>query len=455
MCRSPGSPSKVAGGARTPYDAVEKLEHWFVASGTFHYSNHPPVISPPLVTFVTKTHAGYCQYFAGAMALMLRYLGIPARVAVGFAGGTYDPKRRLWNVTDREAHAWVEVWFKGYGWLPFDPTPAAPWRRPRLTRPGGSAAGWGQLDRVRPRPSRAGPPSRGGRVSRRRSAPRTGSSTGAAGGFRPDPGVRGRGSGERHERSWPVLLLLAVLAGAVGVIVLTKSVFRLGRSIRRNPRGVAASCRQELTSFLVDQRIEAPRSATFGDLGELVRREFGVRPEAFVAAATAARFGPAETRLPRPLPAARAARPPRHRAPQPHAAGASARAVVAPLAHAAGGVVSESTYNLFQRGRRHLRAGMAAQATVSLEKAKRREPDKASIRETLGIAYFRIRRWSEAEAEFRKVLELSPVNDYAHYALGRCLEKQGRNAEANRHYKLASSLQPGSQQYRARIRELD
>jgi Flp pilus assembly protein TadD len=98
---------------------------------------------------------------------------------------------------------------------------------------------------------------------------------------------------------------------------------------------------------------------------------------------------------------------------------------------------------------------MAAQATVSLEKAARREPDKASIREALGIAYFRIRRWREAEAEFRKVLELSPVNDYAHYALGRTLEKQGRIAEANRHYKLASSLDPGSDQYRARVRELD
>src|SRR3954468_11539952 len=117
--------------------------------------------------------------------------------------------------------------------------------------------------------------------------------------------------------------------------------------------------------------------------------------------------------------------------------------------------MSESTYSLFQRGRRHLRAGMAAQATVSLEKAKRREPDKDSIREALGIAYFRIRRWSEAEEEFRKVLELSPVNDSAPSALGRCIEKQGRHREANRHYKLASPLQPESTQYRARIRELD
>ncbi len=112
---------------------------------------------------------------------------------------------------------------------------------------------------------------------------------------------------------------------------------------------------------------------------------------------------------------------------------------------------AESTYSLFRKGQAHLKRGMPAQATVSLEKAKKREPDKASIREALGIAYFRIRRWEEAEVEFRKVLELSPVNDYAHYALGRCLEKQGRGREANRHYKLASSLKPGSNQYRARI----
>ena len=117
--------------------------------------------------------------------------------------------------------------------------------------------------------------------------------------------------------------------------------------------------------------------------------------------------------------------------------------------------MSESTYSLFQKGRAHLERGMAAQATVALEKAKRREPEKESIREALGIAYFRIRRWQAAEAEFRKLLELSPVNDYAHYALGRCLEKQGQDREANVHYKLASSLQPESQQYRARIRELD
>ncbi len=112
-------------------------------------------------------------------------------------------------------------------------------------------------------------------------------------------------------------------------------------------------------------------------------------------------------------------------------------------------------YDLFQQGRRHLESKMAAQATVPLEKAKRLEPDKASIREALGIAYFRIQRWSEAEAEFRAVLELSPADDYAHYALGRALEKQGRVAEANGHYKLASSMNPESERYADRIMDLE
>ena len=112
-------------------------------------------------------------------------------------------------------------------------------------------------------------------------------------------------------------------------------------------------------------------------------------------------------------------------------------------------------YDLFQEGRSRLKKGMAAQATVPLEKAKRREPNKASIRESLGIAYFRIGRFEEAAEEFRAVLELSPADDYAHYALGRCLEKQGHTAEANGHYKLAHSLRPGSDTYASRVMDLE
>ena len=112
------------------------------------------------------------------------------------------------------------------------------------------------------------------------------------------------------------------------------------------------------------------------------------------------------------------------------------------------------TFDLFQQGRAHLKQGMAAQATVALEKAKAREPEKASIREALGIAYFRLQRYDEAADEFRKMLELSPADDYAHYALGRCLEKLGRAHEANGQYKLARALRPGHKRYAARIRDL-
>ena len=247
---------QVAGRARTPYDAVADLETWFVASGTFHYSNHPTVISPPLVTFVTKTHAGYCQYFAGAMALMLRYLGIPARVAVGFAGGTYDPKHHLWDVTDREAHAWVEVWFKGYGWLPFDPTPTSPGAAPRPLQ---DAAGVTAGRAGGPTPSQA---KHAGRASRADTtvASKLGTQNGflhghVASGSPASRLRRGNPSGGAN-RSRPLLLLLAVLAAAVLGIALTKIAFRLVRSFRRDPRAVAAACRQELTAFLLDQRIE-------------------------------------------------------------------------------------------------------------------------------------------------------------------------------------------------------
>ena len=105
------------------------------------------------------------------------------------------------------------------------------------------------------------------------------------------------------------------------------------------------------------------------------------------------------------------------------------------------------TYDLYHKGRAHMAAGMNAQATVSLEKAKRREPEKTSIREALGIAYFRIRRFAEAEREFRDILELRPVDHYAHYALGRCLEKQGRPKEAAGHYRLARFFRPQNKDY--------
>jgi transglutaminase-like putative cysteine protease len=292
---------KLAGSANTPYDAVARLERWFLDSGGFTYSNHPTVISPPLVGFVTQTRSGYCQYFAGAMTLMLRYLGIPARVAVGFAGGTYSARRHAWLVTDLDSHAWVEVWFKGYGWLPFDPTPPVPGSTRLPSLPGSSVPlGSGGPPVV---PTFHGTGDFGGKsavaskLSRQNGLVRPHTAAG------PLPVVETRGKGV-GTRAWPVLLLLLALGAAAGAILAAKAGFRLKRWATREPRRVAAACREELALFLVDQRIAVPPSATVRELGELVRFEFGAEPGPFVAAASAARFAPSDAAAP----AARTAR---------------------------------------------------------------------------------------------------------------------------------------------------
>jgi Flp pilus assembly protein TadD len=111
----------------------------------------------------------------------------------------------------------------------------------------------------------------------------------------------------------------------------------------------------------------------------------------------------------------------------------------------------DDTYELFQQGKAHLKRGDNAQATVPLEKAKRREPDKASIREALGVAYLRMRRYQEAAAEFEHILAAAPANDYAHYCLGRCLDRMGDRRTALGHYKMALWLRPGVDYYREAV----
>ncbi len=80
----------------------------------------------PLANFLFTRRKGHCEYFASAMAVMLRSSGIPARLATGFQSGVYNPVSDLWLVRASDAHSWVEAWIAGYGWTTFDPTPADP-----------------------------------------------------------------------------------------------------------------------------------------------------------------------------------------------------------------------------------------------------------------------------------------------------------------------------------------
>jgi Flp pilus assembly protein TadD len=106
-------------------------------------------------------------------------------------------------------------------------------------------------------------------------------------------------------------------------------------------------------------------------------------------------------------------------------------------------------YDLFRRGSELLEAGDYSAAAIPLEKASRFEPDKTSIREALGRAYFRAGQYAKAREEFRAVVERAPVNDFAHFCLGRSLEKTGRWKEARRHLALACNLRPDRADYRA------
>jgi Flp pilus assembly protein TadD len=106
-------------------------------------------------------------------------------------------------------------------------------------------------------------------------------------------------------------------------------------------------------------------------------------------------------------------------------------------------------YDLYRRGSALLEAGDYSAAAIPLAQASRFEPDKTSIREALGRAYFRSGRYKQATEEFQAVVERAPVNDFAHFCLGRALEKTGRREEARRHLALACCLRPERADYRA------
>ena len=109
---------------------------------------------------------------------------------------------------------------------------------------------------------------------------------------------------------------------------------------------------------------------------------------------------------------------------------------------------ADAVYDLFTRGTALLEAGDFYAATVPLEQARNLEPDKSSIREALGRAYFRSARFRAAAKEFAAVVERHPVNDYAHFCLGRSLENTGRPAQASRHAALAAGMRPDRDDYR-------
>jgi Flp pilus assembly protein TadD len=109
---------------------------------------------------------------------------------------------------------------------------------------------------------------------------------------------------------------------------------------------------------------------------------------------------------------------------------------------------NENAYELFKKGSELLEQGDFMAASVPLERAKTLEPDKGSIREALGRAYFRSRNFEQAAVEFEAVVERAPTNDYALCCLGRSLMESGRPDEARKPLVLAAGLRPDRRDYR-------
>ena len=270
---------RLRAGARTPYGAVVAIETWLRETGGFSYDESPRPTEglPPLAHFVAEGKRGYCQHFAGAMALMLRFLGIPARVAAGFTSGKREDGG--WTVTDHNAHAWVEVWFPEYGWLAFDPTPG---RGALAATYSVSSAGFNPGDAADAFGPRRGGVNAGGALELDRWLLKERLAN------RQQAGGSGRDRGGART-IWLLLALVLATAGAIGAAKLLR---RRLRYLTRDPRRLAAAARHELADYLVDQGLVVSSSATPQELNQLVRDELGADARPFAAALAEARFGP-------------------------------------------------------------------------------------------------------------------------------------------------------------------
>jgi protein-glutamine gamma-glutamyltransferase len=121
--RIPELARKITEHDRTPYDKAADLERYFHTSFRYTLDLSDMNKPDPLAYFLFNKRAGHCEYFASAMVIMLRTLGIPARYVTGFLPGEFNDLAQDYIIRASDAHSWVEVYFPQYGWITFDPTP--------------------------------------------------------------------------------------------------------------------------------------------------------------------------------------------------------------------------------------------------------------------------------------------------------------------------------------------
>ncbi len=253
---------RVVAGAHTPYGAVTRIERYLRSN--YAYRESVPQRNFPLRAFLFEDRAGYCQQFSGAMALMLRMVGIPTRVASGFSPGT--PDNGSYVVRDFDAHSWVEVYFNRIGWVSFDPTPGA---APAASR----STGLGLRSLNAPPTGRALSEQIGGHLRRTVFPHRTAVGSGSS-------------------PAGPVLLAvaLALVAGAAGILGL-----RALRSRSLPPEAAVEAQLSELASALARLRSWSARGTTLLGLERRLGLVAGPATAAYAANLRLARYSRGES----------------------------------------------------------------------------------------------------------------------------------------------------------------
>lgn len=283
---------RVAGDAATPYAAVNRIEAYLRAN--YAYDEQPPFPTslpadwpageptgdPPLVDFLLNSRRGFCQHFAGSMAVMLRTLGIPTRVAVGYTGGRYDSTAERWKVLDRDAHSWVEVWFPRYGWLPFDPTPGRSAPNPASVSSPDYAPTRLEIDLGGIADAAVDPPVPSGDAPAPTPAPAT-----------PEAAAPAQDAGGGGGPGWRWALLALPLPLGVAPARRWRRRLRGRRGGDERSRVVAAT--RELEASLAPLGWAPSPAASPTERAEAIRTRTGVDPSALYRRASIARFAPA------------------------------------------------------------------------------------------------------------------------------------------------------------------
>jgi hypothetical protein len=222
-----------------------------------------------LAHWVTSRSAGYCQMFSASMAELLRLLGVRARIVEGFVTGRYDSASRGYVVDDRDAHAWVEAWLPGSGFVPFDPTPGR-----SLPTQASSSSGVASAASVKPRTSTT--PAPGGTSS----APSPAGTTGRSFAQR----ARGLAGGDG---GWQLSALALLVATCLASL-------RFGgwRSRTRGSRAQVGASRARLASRARRRGLELPAGVTNGELAHALAAHLEIDARDWTRAADRAAYAP-------------------------------------------------------------------------------------------------------------------------------------------------------------------